>query len=156
MNTYIKWAERQHSHDFDQTSNRDYNDKYIQQKSLVRQVLTSKGREFWYGTAENWYTKNVIVYTKFGPTASQLDLLEWTLRTLIKMMNTMRHQSEFSTSFWVHALVNVIYLKNRVWRKGAACTPYEALFGSKTDIHHLRHVPASKKKKLPNAELDCC
>ena len=105
---------------------------------------------------EDWYTKNGIVHTKVGPNASQLNLVERTHQTLIGMMKTMMHKSGFPKSFWVHALENAIYIKNRVCCKGAACTPYETLFDSKPDIHHLRvfgsvtqiHIPVSKRKKM--------
>ncbi|CAI5717219.1 unnamed protein product [Peronospora farinosa] len=156
IKNYIKWAERQHANGVDRIISRELTEGNADQQCLVRQVLTDKGQEFCNGTMETWYTEHGIVHTKVGPKASQLNLVERTHQTLIGMVKTMMHQSGFPKSFWVHALENAVYVKNRVYCKGAGCTPYETVFGSKPDIHHVRsfgsltycHVPVSKKRKL--------
>ncbi|POM61258.1 Retrotransposon nucleocapsid protein [Phytophthora palmivora] len=49
-----------------------------------------------------------------------------------------------------------VYIKNRVFCKGAGRTPYEKVYGTKPDLHHLRtfgslvycHTPVAKRTKL--------
>lgn len=85
---------------------------------------------------------------------------ERTHQTLIGMVKTMMHQSRFPKSFWTNAFETAVYVKNRVYCKGAGRTPYEMIFRTKPDIHHIRalgslafcHVPKSKRKKLM---MDC-
>nr|CCA21002.1 copiatype polyprotein putative [Albugo laibachii Nc14] len=159
MECYMKWAERKHGHEGDQTIIRDPNDPNdpnVKQDYLVRQVLTDKGQQFCNGAMEIWFPKKGIMHTKVGTNTSQLNLVERTHQTLIGMVKTMMHQSGLPRWFWVHALENAAYIKNSVYCKGAGCTTYEALCGSKSDIHHVRsfgfltycHVPVSKRKKL--------
>ncbi|GMF43837.1 unnamed protein product [Phytophthora fragariaefolia] len=128
----------------------------VNNKNLVRQVLTDKGQEFCNGAMAKWYKKKGIVHTKVGPNVSQLNPVERTHQTLVDMVNTMMHQSGLPASFWTSALEAAVYVKNRVFCKGAGCTPYEMTFDSKPDIRHIRafgslaycHTPKSKRKKF--------
>ncbi|KAG3126054.1 hypothetical protein PI124_g22602 [Phytophthora idaei] len=105
---------------------------------------------------ERWYKKKGIVHTKVGPNASQLNPVERTHQTLIGMVKTMMPESGLPPSFWTHALETAVYVKNRVFCKGAGRTPYELMFGTKPDIHRIRafgslaycHTPKAKRKKL--------
>ncbi|OWZ17094.1 LOW QUALITY PROTEIN: Copia type Polyprotein [Phytophthora megakarya] len=138
---YLAWAERQHGIRVDKEVTRELivdaeEGDAVDSDALVRRVLTDKGQEFCNGAMERWYKKKGIVHTKVGPNASQLNPVERTHQTLIGM--------------------TVVYVKNRVFCKGAGCTPYELMFGAKPDIHHVRsfgsvtycHTPVSKRKKL--------
>ncbi|KAG6958235.1 hypothetical protein JG687_00009509 [Phytophthora cactorum] len=135
MQEYIAWAERQHGR-------------------RINRVVTRQ--KFCNGTMERWYKKKGIVHTKVGPNASQLNPVERTHQTLIGMVKTVMHESGLPPSFWTHALETAVYVKNRVFCKGACRTPYELMFGTKPDIHHIRafgslaycHTPKSKRKKL--------
>ncbi|GMF25209.1 unnamed protein product [Phytophthora fragariaefolia] len=161
MQEYIAWAERQHGVRVGKVVTRELivdaeEGDTVDGDALVRRVLTDKGQEFCNGAMERWYKKKGIVHTKVGPNASQLNPVERTHQTLIGMVKTMMHQSGLPPSFWTHALETAVYVKNRVFCKGAGCTPYELMFGSKPDIHHVRafasvtycHTPVSKRKKL--------
>ncbi|KAE9182202.1 hypothetical protein PF004_g24314 [Phytophthora fragariae] len=161
MQEYNAWAERQHGLRVGKVETRelivdDEEGDTVDGVALVRRVLTDKGQEFCNGAMERWFKKKGIVYTKVGPNASQLNPVERTHQTLIGMVKTMMHQSGLPPSFWTHALETAVYVKNRVFCKGAGCTPYELMFGSKPDIHHVRafgsvtycHTPVSKRKKL--------
>ncbi|KAE9224944.1 hypothetical protein PF004_g12068 [Phytophthora fragariae] len=141
MQEYIAWAERQHGVRISKVVTRELivdaeEGDTVDGDALVRRVLTDKGQEFCNGAMERWYKKKGIVHTKVGPNASQLNPVERTHQTLIGM--------------------TAVYVKNRVFCKGAGCTPYELMFGSKPDIHHVRafgsvtycHTPVSKRKKL--------
>ncbi|GMF48126.1 unnamed protein product [Phytophthora fragariaefolia] len=156
MQEYIAWAESQHGVRVGKVVTREVVVDDVDGDGLVRQVLTDKGQEFCNVAIERWYKMKGIVHTKVGPNASQLNRVERTHQTLIGMVKTMMHQSGLPPSFWTHALETAVYVKNRVYCKGAGRTPYELMFGSKPDIHHIRgfgsatycHTPVSKRKKL--------
>ena len=122
----------------------------------MKQFLTDKGQEFCNDTIQQWYRKKGIVHTKVGPHASQLILVERTHQTIVAMVKTMISQAGFPKSLWVHALENLVYIKDRVFCKGAGRTPYETVFAAKLYLCHIRafgslvywHTPQSKRKKL--------
>ncbi|OWY91551.1 Copia type Polyprotein, partial [Phytophthora megakarya] len=68
----------------------------------------------------------------------------------------MMHDSGLPKSFWTQALQTAVYLKNRVFCKGAGRTPYEMMYGARPDLHHIRafgslvycHTPIAKWTKL--------
>ncbi|POM59956.1 Copiatype Polyprotein [Phytophthora palmivora] len=68
----------------------------------------------------------------------------------------MMHESGLSKSMWMLALEAAVYLKNRVFCKGAGRTPYELMFGIPSDLHHIRtfgslvycHTPLAKHTRL--------
>ncbi|OWY98892.1 hypothetical protein PHMEG_00030217, partial [Phytophthora megakarya] len=126
MKQYIAWAERQHGN-----------------------VLEKFTMELWYKTKG-------IVHTKVGPKSSQLNAVERTHQTLEGMVKTMMHDSGLPKSMWIHALETVVFVKNRVFCKGAGRTPYEVMFGTQPDIHHIRafgslvycYTPIAMRTKL--------
>ncbi|GMF35188.1 unnamed protein product [Phytophthora fragariaefolia] len=158
MQEYIACAERQHGVNVAEVITRNWSNDGEDGTGgvLVKQVLTDKGQEFCNGSMEKWYRTKGITHTKVGPNASQLNPVERTHQTLIGMVKTMMHQSGLPSSFWPDALETAVYVKNRVFCKGSGSTPYELMFGSKPDLHHIRafgslafcHTPTSKRKKL--------
>ncbi|OWY99503.1 Copia type Polyprotein [Phytophthora megakarya] len=79
------------------------------------------------------------------------------------MTKSMMHHSGFPRSLWPEALRNAIYVKNRVYNKGANAIPFEQIFGCKPNIHHIRtfgslayvHVPVApgRRKYHDNVKL---
>ena len=134
MRNHITWDKLQHSNGVDRAISHDLTDGDV----LVRQVLTDKGKDFCNDTMETCDTEYGIVHTKVGLHASQLNSVYRTHHTLMGMVRTMMHQSGFPRSFWVYALEIAVYVKKRVYFKDAGCTPYETMFGSKPDIHHVK------------------
>ncbi|CAH0519667.1 unnamed protein product [Peronospora belbahrii] len=130
MMQYIAWEERQRGSQINEVISRDYDtEDHNEGAEPVEQV---------------------------GPSAYQLNLVERTHQTLIGMVKTMMHQSGLPKSFWSNAFETAVYVKNRVYCKGAGRTPYEIMFRTKPDLHHIRafgslafcHVPKSKWKKF--------
>ena len=82
--------------------------------------------------------------------------MERTHQTLFGMAKTVMHHSGLPKSLWTNAFETAVYVKNRVYCEGAGRAPYEMMFRTKPDIHHIRvfgslalsHVPKSKRKKL--------
>ncbi|OWY92783.1 LOW QUALITY PROTEIN: Integrase, catalytic core protein [Phytophthora megakarya] len=139
MKQYIAWAERQHGRRVDTVVTRRWNaEKESTRRKIgpVKQVLTDKGAEFCNNSIERWYTKKGIVRTKVGSKSSQLNLVERTHKTLIGM-----------------TLQTAVYIKNRVFCKGAGRTPYEMMYGAKPDMHHIRTFGSLRKKLEVNCKV---
>lgn len=69
-----------------------------------------------------------------------------------------------TNGFWEEAVNTAVYLKNRSPTKSLDYkTPFEALFGFKPAVSHLRlfrckafaHVPKEKKKELDSKAINC-
>jgi len=69
-----------------------------------------------------------------------------------------------TNGFWAEAVNTVVYLKNRSPTKSLEYkTPFEALFGFKLAVSHLRvfgckafaHVPKENRKKLDSKAIKC-
>ncbi|CAH0522350.1 unnamed protein product [Peronospora belbahrii] len=91
---------RQRGSQINEVTYRDYDtEDHDEGAEPVKQVLTDKDQEFFMVLWKNWYVQNVIVHTKFGPSASQFNLVERTHQTLIDMAETMMHQSGLPKSF---------------------------------------------------------
>ena len=69
-----------------------------------------------------------------------------------------------SNGFWAEAINTVVYLKNRSPTKCLGFkTPFEALFGFKPAVSHLRifgskayaHIPKADRKKLDPKAMKC-
>ena len=56
--------------------------------------------------------------------------------------------------FWTDAFQYAVYIKNRIFSRGCASTPYETMLGVRPDIHHLQtfgslayaHVKANARR----------
>ena len=69
-----------------------------------------------------------------------------------------------SNSFWAKAINTVVYLKNRSHTRYLGFkTPFEALYGFKPAVNHLRvfgskafaHIPKADRKKLDPKAVKC-
>ena len=63
-------------------------------------------------------------------------------RTLTGIMKSTMEESGFATSCWVDELDYTTYLKNRSYSSVIERTPYQAIWGRKPDIHHVRKFGA--------------
>ncbi|OWY99509.1 Integrase, catalytic core protein, partial [Phytophthora megakarya] len=114
------------------------------------------------GEAKTKYRKG-IEHVKVGPKSSQLNLCERTHQSIVEMTKSMMHHAGFPRSLGPEALRNAIYVKNRVYNKGTNAIPFEQMFGSKPDIHHIKtfgslayvHVPVApgRRKYHDNVKL---
>ncbi|OWY97752.1 Copia type Polyprotein [Phytophthora megakarya] len=145
MKRYVSWSDRQH---------RDY---------PVREIITDNGPEFYNTEIDAWYKLNGIQRGPFPPRSSHLNLCERSHQTLTGMMKTMMSDSGLPGSFWVDAISTAVYIKNRVFTRALEMTPYEAMWGRRPDLHHLRRfgclayahnkVGPSRKKFAPNCKV---
>lgn len=71
---------------------------------------------------------------------------------------------DLSNSFWAEAINTVVYLKNRSpTRYLGFKTPFQAIYGFKPVVNHLRvcgsksfvHIPKADRKKLDHKAVKC-
>ncbi|KAG2769376.1 hypothetical protein PC116_g1560 [Phytophthora cactorum] len=119
---YIAWAERQCP------------------GCEVRTVFSDEGGEFVNDEIMNWYQNKGIIHTATPRNSSRLNMVERTHQTLVGMMKAMVKEAGVPTSFWVDAFHYAVYLKNRSY--STPIGPYEAMWGRKPDIHHVKKFGA--------------
>ncbi|KAE9163702.1 hypothetical protein PF005_g30335 [Phytophthora fragariae] len=151
LKEYVLWAERQAGRN---KSGAPY---------TAKRVWTDKGGEFVNTEMADWYVAQGIEHVRVGPKSSQLNLCERTHQSLIAMVKATMEHAGFPRSFWPEALRNAVYVKNRIYNKGTQGVPYEMMFGSKPDLHHIRkfgslayaHIPVTpgRRKHHPNAKI---
>ncbi len=97
-------------------------------------------------------------------TQNQNGVSERKIRSIVEKARCMLHDASLGARFWAEAVSTAVYLLNRSpTRALEGQTPYEAWYGSRPSLHHLRrfgcnafvHVPPEKRKKL-QAKSRCC
>jgi uncharacterized protein (UPF0147 family) len=152
MKNYVLWAERQAGRRIGTIIQREELENGV--KFPVQQVWTDKGGEFVNRAIDDWYAARGIEHEKVGPKSSQLNLCERAHQSLSDMAKTMMKQSGLPSSLFVDAFLHAVYLKNRLYCKHTSKTPYEGIFNTKPDIHHIRkfgalayiHVPKTPQR----------
>ena len=90
-------------------------------------------------------------------TPQQNGVAERANRTIMEAARSMLHAASLPLSFWEHAVMTAVYLRNRSPTKALTdATPYEAWRGEKPDLSHLRvfgcraymHLDKTKRSKL--------
>jgi transposase InsO family protein len=90
-------------------------------------------------------------------TPQQNGVAERANRTIMEAARSMLHASGLPYTFWEHAVMTAVYLRNRSPTKALTdATPYEAWRGEKPDLSHLRvfgcraymHLDKTKRNKL--------
>ncbi|WVZ85487.1 LOW QUALITY PROTEIN: hypothetical protein U9M48_032409 [Paspalum notatum var. saurae] len=97
-------------------------------------------------------------------TPQQNGIAERKNRTVVEMARSMLKAKNLPNSFWAEAVATVVYLLNHsptkaVWNR----TPYEAWYGSKPDVRHLKvfgciayaHINSEKRQKLDDKSEKC-
>jgi len=97
-------------------------------------------------------------------TPQQNGVAEWKNRTLLACTRIMLQGKGPSNGLWAEAINTTVYLKSRSPTKCLGFkTPFEALFGLKPVVSHLRifgskayaHIPKADRKKLDPNALKC-
>ena len=83
---------------------------------------------------------------------------------MVECARSMLKGKNLSNGFWAEALSTAVYLKNRSPTKSLEFkTPYEALYGVKPAVKHLRvfgskafsHIPTEDRRKLDSKAIRC-
>ena len=59
-------------------------------------------------------------------------------RTLAEMVRCMLHSADLGPEYWSFALVQAVWIKNRLPHASLTCSPYEAITGEKPDLSRTR------------------
>jgi hypothetical protein len=90
----------------------------------------------------------------------QLARIERQWRTLADGAKSLLLAARLHDRFWGHALLAMIYVRNRSWAAGANVIPYTALHGHNPDLSNLRtfgcpayvHIDSSQRAKLSSKD----
>ncbi|TYZ66586.1 hypothetical protein PybrP1_001686 [[Pythium] brassicae (nom. inval.)] len=131
---------------------------YLLKNKSQAEVNVLMQQYFVNAAIDAWYAQKGIEHVKIRPKGSQLNPCERAHQTLAGMVKSMMAHSGLPISLWTDALMTAVYIKNRVFCKGLTETPFERMFGTRPDVHHIRtfgalayvHVAASPAR----AEFD--
>lgn len=132
---------------------------------FIKTLRLDQGGEFKKGDFIKYYKKHGIHHQFTTPyTPQQNGVVERKNRTLMECAHSVLKGKNLSNGFWAKALNTAMYFKNRSPTKCMDYkTPFEAVFGFKPTISHLRvfgckafsHVPKEDKKKLDSKAIKC-
>ena len=84
---------------------------------------------------------------------NQNGMSEWKIRTIVERARTMLLEASLPECFWADAVATAVYILNRSPTKAlTGKTPFEALFGSRPNLAHLRRLGCDAYLHVPNAQ----
>ena len=138
------------------------------EKSLgqsVKILRTDNGGEFTSSEFESYLKEEGIKHQFTIPKCpEQNGVAERFNSTLVEMVRSLLADSEMPKLFWAKALATAVYLRNRSPTKSVeGKTPYEAIYGEKPKVGHLRvfgctaysHIPKDEREKLDAKARHC-
>lgn len=123
----------------------------------VKRVRTDRGREYVNEELSSYFKERGIIHETTAPyTPQQNGAAERLNRTLMEKVRAMLQDAGLENELWAEAIVTANYIRNRLPAAGVEKTPWEACFGVKPDVSHVRvfgcpayaQVPAEKRSKL--------
>lgn len=128
-----------------------------QQNKRIKILRTDNGGEFCSGEMENYLVKEGIIHQKTNAyTPEQNGVCERANRTVVEKARCLLFDAKLEKQFWAEAANTAVYLKNRsITSSLGNKTPYEAWYGKKPDLGHIRlfgspvmvHIPKEKRLK---------
>ena len=128
----------------------------------VKQIRLDGAPEFRSKRMDSWAKKRgtLLAFTTFY--TPEQNASERGMRTIANAMRSMLVDSGLPQEFWEEAAATSVYLANRSFNPKVSMTPFEALYGRRPDVDHLRifgslayvHIPkesADWHKILPRA-----
>ena len=138
MKAYVRWAEQQAGRSVMEIVERQWKLRAGVPHLQVHAILTDQGGEFVNGEIDSWYQSQGIEHIKVGPNSSHMNPVGRQHQSLGNMAKTMLRHAALPKMFWPDAMEYAVYLKNRIYNRIFGCTPFEKMFGTKPDIHHVR------------------
>ena len=147
--------------------------KFMEWKSLVenssghkvKKLRTDNGGEYTSTEFESYLKDEGVEHQYSIPkTPEQNGVSERMNRTLVETVRSMLADSRLPQRFWAEALSTAAYMINRSPTKGLDDkTPFEAWYGKKPNVSHLRvfgcsaytHVPKDQRKKMDSKAKGC-
>ena len=131
----------------------------------IKILRSDQGGEYKLGEFMKFCKFHGIVQQFTVPhTPQQNGVAERKNRTLLECARSMLQGKGLSNSFWAEDINTAVYLKNRSpTRYLGFKTPFEALYGFKPAVNHLRvfgskafaHIPKADRKKLDLKAIKC-
>ena len=131
----------------------------------VKKLRTDNGGEYTSTEFDRYLKKEGIEHQYTIPkTPEQNGVSERLNRTLVESIRSMIADSKLPHRFWAEALSTAAYLINRSPTRALDnMTPFEAWYGKKPNVDHLRvfvcsaytHVPKDERKKLDPKAKKC-
>lgn len=128
-----------------------------QQNRKIKVLRTDNGGEFCSGEMEKYLTQEGIIHQKtVAYTPEQNGICERANRTIVEKARCLLFDAKLEKKFWAEASNTAVYLKNRsVTSSLDNITPYEAWYGKKPDMSHIRlfgspvmiHIPKERRLK---------
>ena len=145
-----------------------YSGKLLLKKSSgkkLRTLRTDNGGEFTSTQFGTFLKTEGIRHERTIPKMpEQNGVAERLNRTLVEMYRSMLLDTKLSKKYWAESVSTAVYLKNCCPTKAVTGkTPYEAWFGQKPRVDHLRvfgcdayvHVPKDERGKLDSKAKKC-
>jgi hypothetical protein len=131
----------------------------------IKILCSYKGREYKSGDFNKHYKDHGIVKQFTVPhTPQQNEIAKRKNRTPVECACGMMKGKNILNAFWVEAINNAVYLKNRrPTRYIDNVTPFEALYGSKPAVHNLKvfgckafaHIPKENRNISDAKAIKC-
>jgi hypothetical protein len=131
----------------------------------VNVLITDNGGGYTVGNFQNWIkSKGIRHETSFPKTLQQNGVSERQNPTIIESARSMITATNQSRELWAEASNCALYLRDRLIGKYLPeMTPYEAWFGRKPNLSHLRmfgcsaymHIPAHEWSKFSTRAQKC-
>ena len=131
----------------------------------MKKLRTDNGGEYTSTEFESYLKDEGIEHQYSIPkTPEQNGVSERMNRTLVETVRSMLADSRLPQRFWAEALSTAAYMINRSPTKALDDkTPFEAWYGKKPNVNHLRvfgcsaytHVPKDQRKKLDSKAKGC-
>ena len=131
----------------------------------MKKLRTDNGGEYTSTEFESYLKKEGIEHQYTIPkTPEQNGVSERMNRTLVEAVRSMLADSTLLHRFWAEALSTAAYLINRSPTKALdGKTPFQAWYGKKPNVYHLRvfgcsayiHIPKDERKKLNPKAKKC-
>ena len=106
----------------------------------VRVLRTDRGGEFVSKQAKKFFDEHLIRQELTAPhTPEQNGAAERENRTIMELVRSMLHSRNVPAKFWAEAVQTAVYVLNRTTSTSRShTTPYEAWWGLKPSLNHLR------------------
>ena len=106
----------------------------------LKVLRSDNGGEYTSKEFQEYLKAEGVLHERTVPkTPQQNGVAERLNRTLVEMVRTMLIESNLDQRFWGEAISTAVYLRNRSPTKAVTgMTPFEALYGTKPNVGHLR------------------
>ena len=132
---------------------------------VLRALRSDNGGEYTAKRLENYLKSKGIRHESTIPkTPEQNGVAERLNRTLVESSRSMLLDAKLPHKFWAEAISTAVYLRNLCPTTAIkGMTPYEAWFGEKPKVKHLRvfecgayaHIPKDEQGKLDSKARKC-